>query len=92
YFIPYLYLFAALLKLGGVPPQTEGVIPVPGGRAGVRLVGGLGFLTTAVAIGLALVPTMSGREAVIFEAKMLGGCALLLGCGWLLYLRGRRKA
>jgi hypothetical protein len=68
------------------------VVPVPGGRAGAILVGGLGFLTTAVAIGLALVPTESGRAAWIFEAKILGGCALLLGIGWVLYLRGRRKA
>jgi amino acid transporter len=92
YFIPYCYLFAALLKLGGRLPAPEGAIPVPGGRAGVIAVGLLGFVTTVVAIGLALYPTMSGRDAVIFEAKMLGGCAFLLGCGWLLYLRGRRKA
>jgi uncharacterized membrane protein len=69
-----------------------GTIPVPGGRAGLFAVGLLGFVTTVVAIGLALYPTMNGRDAVIFEAKMLGGCAFLLGCGWLLYLRGRRKA
>src|SRR6185295_12469159 len=54
YFIPYCYLFAALLKLGGRTPAPDGAIPVPGGRAGAIAVGLLGFVTTAVAIGLAL--------------------------------------
>jgi amino acid transporter len=92
YFIPYCYLFAALLKLGGRTPAPDGAIPVPGGRAGAIAVGLLGFVTTAVAIGLALIPTQTGHDAVVFEAKMIGGCAFLLGCGWILYLRGRRKA
>jgi len=90
YFIPYCYLFAALLKLGG-GMTGEGMIPVPGGRTGAILVGTVGFLTTAVAIAFALIPP-KGTDALLFEAKILGGCALLLGCGWVLYLRGRRKA
>jgi amino acid transporter len=91
YFIPYCYLFAVLLKIGGKAPAGEGVIPVPGGRTGALLVGGLGFLTTVVAIFLALIPP-EGSDPVIFEAKILGGCAVLLAVGWVLYLMGRRKA
>jgi amino acid transporter len=89
YFIPYCYLFAALMKLGGTGNMPEGTIPVPGGRGGTLLVGIVGFLTTAVAIVFALVPP-AGTNAVLFEAKILGGCALLLGLGWLLYRRGKR--
>jgi len=92
YFIPYLYLFAALLRLG--PPQpaaSEGVIAVPGGWMGNRLVGLVGFLTTAVAIAFAF-QAPEGASPAAFAGKILGGCALLLFAGWLLYIKGRRAA
>src|SRR5881296_1127525 len=89
YFIPYCYLFAALLKLGARGPAPEGTIPIPGGRTGTLLVGIVGFVTTAVAIAFALIPP-GGANPLMFEAKILGGCALLLGFGWLLYRRGQR--
>src|SRR5437867_1870139 len=47
YFIPYLYLFAALLKLGARKPAPEGTITIPGGRAGTIVMGAVGFTTTA---------------------------------------------
>jgi amino acid transporter len=97
YFIPYLYLFAAFLKLG-LPPAgsdaggsaPDGSIPIPGGRAGMFLVGVVGFLTTAVSIVFALIPP-AGSNFWIFEGKILGGCGLLLAFGWLLYRRGQRS-
>jgi amino acid transporter len=92
YFIPYCYLFAALIRLG-VPGTVEpGVIPVPGGRPGTVLVGVVGFVTTAIAIVFALVPPAGTRNPWLFEAKILGGCVLLLVLGWMLYRRGRRAA
>ncbi len=89
YFIPYLYLFAVLLKLGVPDTAPGGAITVPGGRAGAVLTGLVGFLTTAVSIAFALVPP-GGSSPWVFEAKILGGCSLLLGFGWLLYRKGRR--
>jgi amino acid transporter len=97
YFIPYLYLFAALVRLGGrgagsagaAPP---GVIPVPGGRTGTLAVGITGFLTTAVAIVFALSPPSGTQRPWLFVGKILGGCAALLILGWLFYRRGRRPA
>ena len=91
YFIPYLYLFASLMKLG-VPASSPGVIPVPGGRAGTMGVGLVGWLTTAIAIAFALVPPAEEPNKLLFELKTIGGCGLLLLCGWLLYRRGRRAA
>ncbi|MEK7799114.1 MAG: APC family permease [Acidobacteriota bacterium] len=96
YFIPYLYLFAAFLKLGlpptdqgGADPAPDDTIPVPGGRFGGIVVGVVGFLTTLIAIVFALIPP-AGSNFWVFEGKILGGCALLLGFGWLLYRRGQR--
>ena len=77
------------MKLGAREPAPEGTIPVPGGRLGTLLVGIVGFVTTAVAIVFALMPP-GGSNPWVFEAKILSGCALLLGFGWLLYRAGKR--
>lgn len=92
YFIPYLYLFAAVIKLGVPGTVTPGVIPVPGGRPGTIVVGLAGFLTTAIAIVFALVPPDDVLNPAWYETKILVGFILLLGAGWALYRRGRRAA
>jgi amino acid transporter len=91
YFIPYMYLFAALIRIGLRETPGPGVIPVPGGRAGTFAVGGVGFLTTAVAIVFALVPPEGTEHPWLFELKTVGGCVLLLVLGFVFYLRGRRQ-
>jgi amino acid transporter len=91
YFIPYLYLFASLVRLSVPSGVVPGVIPVPGGRIGALLVGGVGFLTTAVAIAFAFVPP-EGTNAPLFVGKIAGGCVALLIIGGIFYLRGRRTA
>src|SRR6201984_3010709 len=47
YFMPYLYLFAAMIRLQREPAGPE-VIRVPGGKVMAKLVAMLGFVTTAV--------------------------------------------
>src|SRR6202030_4247354 len=49
YFIPYLYLFAAMIKLQREPAGTD-VIRVPGGKPVAKLVAAVGFITTALTI------------------------------------------
>ena len=56
YFLPYLYMFATAIRLRAEIARQPGAIPVPGGRAGSLVWNGLGFLTTFVAIVLALIP------------------------------------
>jgi amino acid transporter len=91
YFIPYLYLFAALVRLAiGAPPP--GSIPVPGGRVGILVVAVVGFLTTLLASLFALAPPQGTESVFRYEAELLGGCALLIVCGGVLYRRGRRAA
>src|SRR5436189_6288950 len=55
YFIPYLYLFAAMIKLQREPAGAD-VIRVPGGSAVAKLVATVGFLTTGLTIALSLIP------------------------------------
>ncbi|MEE9464578.1 MAG: APC family permease [Candidatus Neomarinimicrobiota bacterium] len=87
YFIPYLYLFIALVKLRPADAHSadEGIIAVPGGKTGLYLVAGAGFFSTAVSIGLSLIPAQDVASPLIFELKVVGGCLFFLVLGWVLY-------
>ncbi|MFH1853496.1 MAG: APC family permease [Candidatus Neomarinimicrobiota bacterium] len=73
YFIPYLYMFYAAYRISG------------GDRRG-RLAGIFGFAATALAMLFALIPP-EGVNALIFEVKVLGGTAVFVGSGLLIYRR-----
>jgi len=91
YFIPYLYLFAGLVRLArGAPPP--GSIPIPGGRPGILLVATVGFLTTLLACLFAFIPPEGTESVLWYETQLLGGCGLLILAGYGLYRRGRAAA
>jgi amino acid transporter len=91
YFIPYLYLFAAMIKLQGEHAGPE-VIRVPGGTRVARLVATVGFLTTVMTIALSLIPQPDEPNKPLALFKIVGGTAglVLLGAG--IYFIGKRKA
>jgi amino acid transporter len=90
YMIPYLFLFAALIRIQREPagPRT---IRVPGGRPGALILGSLGFLTTSVAIVLSVFPGPDEPHKALAVAKVLGLTLLNVGSGVLLYAMGRRR-
>ncbi len=98
YFVPFLYLFIAVMALSagwrgrGSEPLPAGAIPVPGGRLGAYFVGGLGTLTTALALMLALVPAEEVTKPLIYEMKLVGGTLFFFAIGAGLYWKGRNKA
>ncbi|MDE3054873.1 MAG: APC family permease, partial [Gemmatimonadota bacterium] len=55
YFLPYLTMFPALIRLQREPAGPE-VMRVPGGKPAAVLCGAVGFLTSLVAIVLAAIP------------------------------------
>src|SRR6185312_7889053 len=55
YFIPFLYLFAAMFKLQREPAGPD-VIRVPGGKPVARLVAIVGLMTTTLTIAISLIP------------------------------------
>jgi amino acid transporter len=93
YFIPFLYLFAALpvLRLRKVE-SGERVLPVPGGRFGVLLTAGLGLAATAISLFFAAVPPEDSERPWLFLIKVVGGSAALIGAGLLLYLLRRERS
>ncbi|HYH45231.1 MAG TPA: APC family permease [Thermoanaerobaculia bacterium] len=91
YFIPYLFLFAALIKLQREPAGPE-VVRVPGGRPVALLVGGLGFATTTASIVFACIPAADEPHKALAAAKTIGLSLLLAAVGAAVYAAGVRRA
>ncbi|MGA9980391.1 MAG: APC family permease [Candidatus Sulfotelmatobacter sp.] len=91
YFIPYLYLFAAMIRLQREPAGPE-VIRVPGGKTVAVLVAALGFLTTAATIALSLIPQPDEPDKTLALFKILGATTGLVLVGAWIYAAGKRRA
>jgi amino acid transporter len=92
YFIPFLYMYAAVIRLAYRAERSSDThaVLIPGGRLGVWLVAGTAFAVTAFAIGLSLVPP-EGTERVSFFTKLVGATLLSIVIGLALYWRGVRS-
>jgi len=71
--------------------RQPGAIPVPGGTAGSFFWNGLGFLTTAVAIVLALIPPADSKDKVGFFVQVFIGSFGFLAAGIVLYALAERR-
>jgi len=89
YFIPFLYMFAAVIKLSRRKDRRENehAVLVPGGRAGVWISGGLGFLVVLVGIFVSLVPPGDASSKLLFELELVIGTAGSVLLGLFLYWR-----
>jgi glutamate:GABA antiporter len=95
YFIPYLYLFAAFIRLRTLDrdmPADEHSIRLPGGAPGAWAVAGCGLLATFVALGLIFVPPPGTENALNYEVNLFGQAAVILGIGMAFYISSRRRA
>ena len=91
YFIPFLFLFAAMIRLQREPAGPE-VMRVPGGRTVAVALASLGFLTTAASIVLACVPADEEPNKMLAVVKVVGSSLVLVALGVAVYLVGRRRA
>jgi amino acid transporter len=90
YFIPFLYMFAAVIKLARRKDRKENphAVLVPGGVAGTWICGGLGFAVVLLGIIVSLVPPGDSSNKLGFEIKLIGGTAVSILLGLILYWRG----
>jgi glutamate:GABA antiporter len=89
YFIPFLYLFTAAIKL-----RAEVRVPgfrVPGGSGAVAVLGVVGLLTTTASIVLSLFPAEDDPNKLLAVVKVLGLTLVMVGLGVAVYVRGRRR-
>jgi glutamate:GABA antiporter len=92
YFMPYLFVFAAMIKLQNEPAGPE-VIRVPGGKPVAVIVAIVGLLTTTLTILLSLMPQPDEPNKPLAILKLVGGSAVLVAMGAVVYWVGRtRKA
>jgi amino acid transporter len=90
YFIPYLFVFAAMIKLQGEPAGPE-VIRVPGGKPVASLVAIVGLITTTLTIVLSAVPQPDEPNKPLAVLKVVGGSVALLLIGAGIYWMGKAK-
>jgi len=96
YFIPFLYMYAAVIKLAYRPDResnTQAVL-IPGGRAGVWIAGVLGFIVTLGSMLLSAIPPETAktmRSKVLFDVNIVVWTAVMIGIGLVLYWMGARK-
>ena len=91
YFVPYLYLFAALVRL---PTDAHTPMPdelrIPGGSAGLLAIAFMGFAATAIALGLTFVPP-PGVNAMTYEVNLIVQAAVMIGAGLASVLDQQRR-
>ena len=93
YFIPFLYMFAAAIKLVGRRERSENksAVLIPGGKSGVWIVSILGFVTVLIGIIVSLVPPGDSLDKLGFELRLVGGTLAAIALGLSLYWRGVRQ-
>jgi amino acid transporter len=93
YFIPFLYMYAAAIKLAGRKDRLENphAVLIPGGKFGVWIASGLGFFVVLAGIVLSLIPPGDSSDKLGFELKLVGGTVASVALGLILYFRGVRQ-
>jgi glutamate:GABA antiporter len=93
YFIPFLYMFAAVIKLAFRKDRNQNAqaILVPGGIPGVWICGGLGFIVVFFGIILSLFPPADVVSKLGFFLELVAGTVVSILIGLALYWRGARS-
>jgi glutamate:GABA antiporter len=86
--VPFLYMFAALLKMAEKKPFVRGRYS----RTTLLLAGASGFLTTVLGIALAFFPAQQITSLRSYELWMFGGTLFFIGlAAFFFFVYGRRK-
>jgi glutamate:GABA antiporter len=91
YFIPYIYLFVCYLvvRLKETVPRGG---PWHAGKATAWVIGLSGLLLTLGAMLVATIPPSDTADPWLFRLKVIGGAALFVLLGGVIYWRGRRSS
>ena len=91
YFIPYLLLFATMIRLQSEPAGPN-VRRVPGKKPVAYALGIVGFSATATTIVLSLIPGADQPDKMMALVKVVGATLVQLGLGVLIFVAERRRA
>jgi amino acid transporter len=85
YFLPYLFLFGAMIRLQNTPAGPE-VRRVPGGKPVAIALASVGLASTAMTIVLSTIPAADEPNKPLAVAKVVGGTVVLIGAGVAVFL------
>ncbi len=89
--IPYLYMFAAILRIRRHPELFGAEAGYFGKDVVPSIAGIVGFIVTAAGVGLAFVPSNGVRDAIGFELKLLlGSLSFIIPALLIFWWRNRR--
>ena len=90
YFLPFLYMFASVIRLQREPAGPD-VMRIPGGRPVAILLAILGLLTTITSSVLACIPPAEEPNKFFAVVKLLGSNALMVAVGAVIYWVGKSR-
>ena len=90
-FLPFLFLFASMIRLQSRPAGPE-VRRVPGGKPVAIALASIGIASTALTILLSVVPVGDEANKTMAVAKVVGGTMVLVGVGVAVFVGARLKA
>ncbi len=90
YFIPFLYMYAAAIKLAGRKDRLENphAVLIPGGKPGVWIASGIAFAVTLLSIIVSVLPPGDSANRALFLIKVVGSTLAAMALGLTLYYRG----
>jgi amino acid transporter len=90
YFIPFVFLFLAMIRLQREPASAE-VVRLPGGKAVAILLATTGLVTTIFAIVLSVIPSDDEPHKTLAVVRILGSTVLLIGAGAVVFWNGKHR-
>jgi len=90
-FLPFLFLFASMIRLQSRPAGPE-VRRVPGGKPVAIALASMGIVSTALTILLSVIPVGDEANKTMAVAKVVGGTVVLVGVGVAVFIGARLKA
>ena len=90
YFLPFLYMFASVIRLQREPAGPD-VMRIPGGRPIAILLAILGLLTTITSSVLACIPPAEEPNKFLAVVKLLGSSSLMVAVGAVIYWVGKSR-
>jgi amino acid transporter len=90
YFIPYLFVFASMIRLQS-RPASPGALRLPGGKRLAIPLACVGFFSTGGAIILSMFPAEDERNPAMAVLKIVVMTLVLLFSGMAVYWRGQRS-
>ena len=95
YFVPYMYLFMALVRLrreADAGAERSETLRIPGGNLGLYLVAVSGFAATAISVALLFVPPSGTENVLNYEVNLIGQAGVVVAIGAALYWSSARRS